>query len=150
MPSKPYTFRLERVRELREHAEGQAKEQLAASLSQQMRGAAMLAQACERLAAAADARRAQEGGVLSAQELIAHELWARALGRDQEAADAALRRYEDEVSERRTALGEASREREVLERLKERQREAHSLDAARREGAELDELALNRHVRRAA
>src|SRR4051812_34035172 len=150
MAQPPFTFRLERVRELREHAEGEAKEQLAASLSQRMRGAAMLAQASERLASAADARRATEGGVLSAQDLVAHELWAQALVRDHEAAEAALLRYEAEVDQRRMALGAASREREVLERLKQTQRETHAREAARREGAELDEIALSRHVRRAA
>src|SRR3954447_6414856 len=149
-PHQPFTFRLERVRELREHAEGQAKEQLAASLSQQLKGQSMLAQASQRLAAAADARRAQEGGVLSAADLVAHELWAQSLLRDQQAGDAGLLRYEAEVSDRRSALGEASKEREVLERLKTRQRAAHDVEAARREGAELDEIALQRHGRRAA
>jgi len=150
MALPPFTFRLERVRELREHAEGQAKEQLAASLSQQLRGQAMLAQASARRGAAADARRAQEGGVLSAADLVAHQRWADALERDHEAAEAALHRYEAEVADRRVALGEASKEREVLERLKTRQREAHRLETARREGAELDEMALQRHARRAA
>jgi flagellar protein FliJ len=148
--SKPFTFRLERVRELREHAEGQAKEHLAASLSQQMRGAAMLAQAAERLAAAKDTRREQAGGVLSAQDLVAHERWAQALERDHQAAEAALQRLEAEVDQRRAALGEASRNREVLERLKETRREEHAREMARREGAELDEIALRSHARRAA
>jgi flagellar FliJ protein len=150
MAQPPFTFRLERVRELREHAEGQAKEHLAASLSQQLRGNAMLAQASARLAAAADARRSQAGGVLSAADLVAHERWARSLERDHQAAEAALQHFEAEVINRRSALGEASKEREVLERLKQRQREAHVLQSARREGAELDEMALQRHARRTA
>ena len=150
MAQPPFTFRLERVRELREHAEGQAKEHLAASLSQHVRGQAMLRQASQRLAAAADARRAQEGGVLTAADLVAHERWAQSLERDHEAAEAALRQYEVEVAERRVELGEASKEREVLERLKSRQRDAHQLQSARREGAELDERAIQRHARRAA
>ena len=150
MAQPPFTFRLERVRELREHAEGQAKEELAASLSQRLRGEAMLEQAAERLNASADARRAREGGVLSAADLVAHQRWAEALERDRQAAEAALQRLEAEVDGRRVALGAASRDREVLERLKTRQREAHQLESARREGAELDEIALRRHGRRAA
>lgn len=150
MAQPPFTFRLERVRELREHAEGQAKEDLAASLSQQLRGQAMLAQASERLAAAADARRPQQGGVLNAADLVAHQRWAEALERDHMAAEVALQHFEAEVANRRMALGEASKKREVLERLKDRQRDAHQLESARREGAELDEIALQRHARRAA
>src|SRR3954447_13504556 len=149
-PHQPFTFRLERVRELREHAEGQAKEHLAASLSEQLRGQAMLAQVSQRLAAAADARRAQEGGVLSAADLLAHERWAASLERDHEAAEAALRSFEAVVADRRTALGEASKDREVLERLKTRQHETHKVESARREGAELDEIAIQRHARKAA
>ena len=148
-PYQPFTFRLERVRELREHAEGQAKEQLAASLTQQVRGEAMLREASARLAAAADTRRAKEGNVLNAADLVAQERWAQALERDHEAAEAALRRYEAEVDERRAALGEASKEREVLERLKSRQRDAHQAESARREGVELDEMAIQRHARKA-
>ena len=145
-----FTFGLERVRELREHTEAQAKEDLAASLHQRMRGAAMLAAASDALAAAAQAGRPAAGARLSAEDLIAHERWVQSLKQQEETAALSLDRLDAEVDARRVALGEASREREVLERLKERQREAHSLDAARREGAELDELALNRHVRRAA
>jgi flagellar FliJ protein len=149
-PHQPFTFRLERVRELREHAEGQAKEDLASSLSQHVRGQSMLAQVSQRLAAAADARRGQEGGVLNAADLVAHQRWAEALERDHQAAEAALQSYEAEVADRRQALGEASKEREVLERLKTRQHDAHKLESARREGAELDEIAIQRHARKAA
>jgi flagellar FliJ protein len=53
-----FRFGLERVRELREHAEAQAREQLAASLQQHVRGAALLAQVSDRMAAAAEERRA--------------------------------------------------------------------------------------------
>ena len=43
MAQPPFTFGLERVRELREHHESQAKEHLAASLSHRVRQAALLA-----------------------------------------------------------------------------------------------------------
>jgi flagellar export protein FliJ len=66
------------------------------------------------------------------------------------AAEAALQRFEAEVTGRREALGAASMKREVLERLKSRQHEAHRLESGRREGAELDEMALQRHARRAS
>ncbi|MEZ5120048.1 MAG: hypothetical protein R2736_00460 [Solirubrobacterales bacterium] len=46
--SKPFRFRLERVRELRAHAEDRAREELAASLGAQLRGEAMLRAATHR------------------------------------------------------------------------------------------------------
>ena len=145
-----FTFGLERVRELREHAESQAKEQLAVSLNQRMRGAAMLAAASDALAEAAAAGRPEEGARLSAADMIAHERWAQALKREAENAALSLDRLDAEVDARRVALGDASREREVLERLKDRRAAEHRAALARRESTELDEIALRMHQRRAA
>ena len=150
MAQRRFTFGLERVRVLREHTESQAKEQLAATLSQRLRGAALLAQATERLNQADEARRPQPGAVGSAQDFLAHERWLHALERDRQAAEAGLVRLDAEVASRRSALGEASRDRGVLEKLKDRKREEFQREAARREGAELDELAITRHIRRAS
>jgi len=143
-----FTFGLERVRELREHTEAQAKEHLAASLNQRVRGAALLAQASEQLAEAARAARPEEGDRLNSSDLIAHERWMQALRREQEDKALHLDRLEAEVDARRSALGDASREREILERLKSRQLAAHRAEMDRREGVALDEIALNRHIRR--
>ena len=145
-----FKFRLERVRELREHTEAQAKEQLASSLHQRVRGAAMLAAASQELADAAQVGRPQEGAQQHAADLVAHERWMQALRRDQEDKALTLDRLDAEVDARRSALGAASREREVLERLKERKRSEHAAVAARREGAMLDELATTLHIRQAA
>jgi flagellar FliJ protein len=48
---------------------------------------------------------------------------------------------------RRDALTAAARERQVLERLKERRRQDHRREAERQQGAALDELALGVHRR---
>ena len=145
-----FQFGLERVRELREHVESQAKEELAASLNQRLRGAAMLAEASEELASAAAAGRPAEGATRNAADLIAHERWMQALRRDQEHKALSLDRLDAEVDARRSALGDASRDREVLERLKERKRTEHKAEVARRESVELDELATNMYLRGAA
>ena len=73
----------------------------------------------------------------------------QALRRDHEQAALSVDRLDAEVDARRAALGDASREREILERLKERQAAEHRARLARREGAELDELALSMHQRQA-
>ena len=145
-----FTFGLERVRELREHAEAQAKEELAASLHQRLKGVALLAAASDALAAAAEARSPQAGALQSAGDLLAHERWVQALRRDQDGAALSLDRLDAEVDARRASLGDASREREILERLKERQAGEHRALLARREGAELDEIALTMHQRQAS
>lgn len=143
-----FKFGLERVRELREHAESQAKEELAASLSQRVRGASMLARVSDELASAtANRPGSAAGGSATAADLRAHELWLQSLERDREQAALQLDRLDAEVDARRAALGDASRDREVLERLKERRRQEHSAELARREAITLDEIALGAHVR---
>jgi flagellar FliJ protein len=146
--SVKFKFGLERVRELREHAEAQAKEQLAASLNQRMRGAAMLAAATERLNTAAAAAPSQPGLVVSGADLAAHALYLQTLRLERETAELHLGRLDTDVDASRTALGEASRRREVLERLKERKRTEHMAAAQKREDAELDEIALAARARR--
>lgn len=51
---------------------------------------------------------------------------------------------EEEAARRRTALAEAWREREVLERLRQRRREEWRRDQDRRDRAELDEIGQQR------
>src|SRR4051794_29123967 len=115
-----------------------------------MKGAAMLAAASDALADAAAAGRPAPGDRLSAADLIAHERWVQALKREEEHAALSLDRLDAEVDARRGVLGDASREREILERLKERQAAEYRAETARREGVELDEIALGMYQRRAA
>ena len=146
----PFTFRLERVRALRERAEDQAKEEYAASLAHRLDGVAMLR------AAAADRDRARavsrpvEDMALSGADLIAAQAWLDRLERAREAAALELDRRDAEVEARHTALVHAARERHALERLRERRQADHALESARLESAELDELAAAGHRRRTA
>jgi flagellar FliJ protein len=145
--SRTFKFGLERVRELREHDENRAKEDLAASLNQRLRGAAMLARAAEDVSAAAANAPSRPGESVTGSDLVAHALWLESLERGRETAALHLDRLETEVAARRSALGDASKRREVLDRLKERRRKEHVADAQRREGAELDEIAIAAHGR---
>ena len=148
--SKPFRFRLERVRELREHDEDRAREDLAASLGAQVRGESMLHAATLEVAQAQSARRdgVLSGGPVACIDLHAHQLWAERLQRQRADAELALERAGAEVDARRSALVEASRRREVLERLKERRRREHRAEMERVEGAQLDEMALTGFLRR--
>jgi flagellar protein FliJ len=146
----PFRFGLERVRELRAHDEERAKEQFAASLSQRLRGEAMLRAADEQLRTARAGSGARQGLTVDAATLISRQAWVERLERSRADAEIRLRSFDAELESRRGVLHDASRNREVLDRLKERQREVHLRDAARREGAVLDEIALRTHSRRPA
>ena len=54
------------------------------------------------------------------------------------------------MQQRRDALTEAARDRQALERLKERRRSDHERELARQETIALDEIALNGFRRKAA
>ncbi len=149
MSAKPFRFRLERVRELREHDEDRAREQLASSLGAQLRGQAMLQAAVERVIAAQASRRDRAGAQVPARDLHADQLYTERLLRQRADAELALERAGVEVDARRSALVEARRRREVLERLKQRRRSEHRAEMQRAEGALLDEIALNVHARNA-
>jgi flagellar protein FliJ len=146
--SPHFTFRLERVRSLRERAEDLAKEEYASSLALRMEGVAMLRAAAEhRDRARAEARPADDTA-LSGMDLIASRAWLERLELARQAAELELDRRDAEVDARHTALVNAARERHALERLAEKRRAEHALETNRREAYELDELAAAGHRRR--
>lgn len=145
---RPFTFKLERVRALRERKEELAKEELAASLALRLRGEAMLHAAYENVEEARKLQRSAAQHSLTAAELQAAQAYLERTEREREIASLDLDRRDAEVDARRNALQNAAREREVLERLKKRRRDEHRREADRRAGALLDEMAITMHRRR--
>jgi flagellar FliJ protein len=148
--SPHFTFRLERVRALRERAEDLAKEEYASSLAHRLDGAAMLAAVSETRDQARASMRTPADDALSGMDFLASQAWLDRLERARQAAELELDRRDAEVDARHTALVNAARDRHALERLRERRAAEHALETSRREGAELDELAAAGHRRRAA
>ena len=148
MSERRFNFGLERVRQVRVHAEDQAKEQLAASMADRLRGAQALQDVEDRLA---DALRPDAVGptatALSGAALAARQAFTERLEHSRRQAQADLGQADAIVAARRGAVLEAGREREVLDRLRAKQSAAHQASALRAEGSRLDELALTMHVR---
>jgi flagellar FliJ protein len=149
MSTPRFKFGLERVRELRAHDEDRAKEAFAASLEQRVRGAAQLADAARQLGEAQELQRREALG-RSGTDLAAMQLWLERVEQSRHDAERRLHADDAELLHRRGQLTEASRRRQALDKLKERRAAEHALAAARAEGAFLDEIALNAHVRRSA
>jgi flagellar FliJ protein len=146
-----FQFGLERVRDLRAHTEEQAKERFAASLSYRAQGEAMLRAAEHRLA---EARRSHGAGAsqqsLSATDLLAHQAYVERLERSRRDAVVDLQQREQDLADSRLRLERASQDREVLDKLRDRQREAHAQEAERAERAHIDDIAIQNHMRRQA
>jgi flagellar FliJ protein len=143
-----FTFRLERVRSLRERAEERARE----ALTTELRARDELAAALRHAEAAADCARtatrdAVTGGRVTSAQL--HSLQTFIERREQLRAEASLDldRQEAEVAARREVLAAAARDRQAIERLEERRRAEHEAEWAGRIQNQLDELALAVHRR---
>lgn len=143
-----FDFSLERVRQVRAHDEDRAKEALASSLATRDRGEENLAVATERLRAAQSLT--AEAAPIDAATLQRRQAFLERLERSRLVAALDLDRASQEVDARREVLTGASRRRQVLDRLRDRQAAAHAQAYARHEASVLDEIALQGHVRRSA
>jgi flagellar FliJ protein len=149
--SPSFTFRLERVRSLRESAEEAAREELARELSHRVRGEALVQQATSAVSAARDVGRdtVLKAGA-SGADLLAAQAWIERVERRRLDAVADLDQRDAEVARSRAALAEAARDREAIERLKRKRRADHDAEALRRAQIVLDEVALTAHRRGSA
>jgi flagellar FliJ protein len=82
-------------------------------------------------------------------DLVSAQAYVEHAERRREARMLDLDRCDAEVDSRRGVLVEAARDRQALERLKERKRQEHRLESQRLTGIALDEMSLNMHRRKA-
>jgi flagellar FliJ protein len=150
---RPFRFRLERVHDIRRQRERGAQEGLAAALWRQAGEEATLGQVD---ATIEDARERFRGVAASgddlhpAAELAAGHAYLERLAGRRAVAVRDLNVSRDEVGKRRRELEAAARERQALDRLRDRRRAEHDRELARGESARLDELAIAGHRRRQA
>jgi flagellar FliJ protein len=85
--------------------------------------------------------------VMAATDLIAHQQWIEATERQRHARALDLDRADVEVETRRYALQQASQDRQALEKIKDKRRREHEVEANRVAAIALDEMALNMHRR---
>ena len=147
METPSFTFRLERVRSLRERAEERAREELAHELRLRLRGEAMLREATEVAAQAARSGRDGMTAPVSGRDLIAAQAHIERAERQRREAALDLDRQDAEVAARRALLQTAARDRQVIDKLKDRQQADHERTWARRAQGALDEVALAVHRR---
>jgi flagellar protein FliJ len=148
--SPSFTFRLERVKTLRERAEARAQEDLARELSLRLRGEAMLREATHAASAATQSGRDAVLARSTGMDLIAAQAYIERAERSRREAALDLDRQEAEVAARRAALQAASRDRQVMDKLEARQRADHDAHWARVAQGALDEVTLTMHRRGAA
>ena len=149
METPSFTFRLERVRTLRERAEERAKEALSTELRNQAASEMAFDQARDAVQAACHLGRSAFGtnAMISAHNLQAVQSYLERTERQRSEAALELSRTTAEVAVRRKHLAEAARDRQAIDKLKERQQAEHDAEWARKSQNTLDELALAVHRR---
>ena len=147
METPSFTFRLERVKSLRERAEERAQEDLANELRLRLRGEAMLREATYAASVAAQTGRDAVQARASGTDLIAAQAYIERAERTRREAALDLDRRDAEVAARRSALQAAARDRQVMDKLEQRQRADHHREWARRAQGAQDEIALGVHRR---
>ncbi len=148
MSGPSFRFSLERVRALRERKEDTAREALAGAIEDRRRSHDAMERAAETVLRARDAQLELAGSPIGAEELLARQAYLERSEQAHRASLDDLRRSELQVADRRGELGEAARDRQALERLKEQRRADHEREQQRQEGLILDEIALGGFVRR--
>lgn len=144
---RKFTFNLEAVRSLREQAETQRKEELAHELLRHAETQAALRRAHESLADAHSAGTTLLGRQLSGAELSLRQAFVERLEREAVRAHHGVAEQEQVVELRREALVGAARDRQVLDRLRERRLREHEQETLRHEEGALGEIALAVHRR---
>ena len=145
MTGPSFRFRLERVRALRERKEDIARQELAHAVSRRSSSRDRLqtldldlerARAEQRLATT-------ETTMVSAAELAGRQAFLERAETQRHLGARELQDHEALVADRDAEFGNAAREHEMLERLKERHRSEHRREADRRESNALDEIAID-------
>lgn len=144
--TRPFVFRLEKVLEYRVQLEEQAKLALARALAEHARGE----QAVQALELRRDEhqRRGYAGG-MDTGELWLWRQYGQALEQDLITAKADLARLALKLQKARQDAVSRSKDRKLLEKLKEQQAGKHHEEQALRELKEADEMAALRHERQA-
>jgi flagellar protein FliJ len=150
MTGPSFRFRLERVRALRERREDAAKQALAGALDGHRHAEEQVQAAADRIEQARAAQLDATSGPSDSSDLMARQAYLERAERAHLATRHDLAQHELELERHRAALSIAARDRQALERLKEQRRADHDREQARREGLELDEIAIKGFLRRAA
>jgi len=141
---------------LRQRKESLARHELARAISRRSGSQDRLRRVEEHLKQALTHQRLATGGsgrgasTVSAADLLARQAFVEHVEAQRTMGIRELERHEADVADRDSQLGRAAREREILERLKDRRRAEYEREAVRREGIVLDEIGLERFRRSAA
>ncbi len=141
----PFTFSLQRVLDIRQQQEEQAKLEVAQAQARYQDAVAATERIRESLQAHTDEwRRKSEAGA-NTNEFWLFQTYATSLERDVHESEARQIELAKELNAKRRELVQRSKETKLLEKLKLRQEQRHAAEEQRLEQGQLDEMSTIRH-----
>jgi flagellar FliJ protein len=140
---KRFAFRLQRVLDIRSRIRDERRQELGARQAELQREEALLAELEAELLLA----RIEEGGTYSASELQMVGAYAIRLRSQIERQLVRIEGAKQAVEEARARYIEATKDTQVLEKLREKRREEYTQEVLLEEGRNLDEVAVQRFKR---
>ncbi len=136
-----FIFKLETLLRHRSHVERELQRDLATMQAEMNRLTQDLAAIQSRVdVAVGDLRDNRLTGRIDLHFLAAHRRYILATQRNAHAIAEEMAQFQRRADEARAALAEAAKQRKILEKLREKHKERWSVDQARREFAELDDI----------
>jgi flagellar export protein FliJ len=142
---KRFNFRLQRVLEIRERFRDEMRQELVQRNFEHDRERNILEHLDQEFLRA----KVEEGGTYSASEMVLVGDYSTRLQEQIEQQRARVLAAEQAAEEARERYIEASKESQALEKLKEKRRQEYVEQALKEEGAQLDEIAVQRAGRKA-
>ncbi len=146
--AKRFVFKLETLLKLRQQREERQKRVVAERLREIARVRDELDALDRRIAEQIDAMRSEAGRLrIDVQGLARNRHWLSHLQRGRLESEGRLHALEARLAQERAVLAGASRDKKVIEKLKERQRDRYNRELDRREVNEANELGTLRYLR---
>ncbi|MCR4438154.1 MAG: flagellar export protein FliJ [bacterium] len=145
---KAFRFSLQRVLDARKHKEDLRKRQLAAAKEAELEERERLSSLEQQSQEVRSELGCHVGRVVRASEMAMYYTYSQQLERHIAQQQQAVTQAALKVQERREELLASSKEKKALEKLKEKAKDRHTVEAGREEQAHLDEAAARLYARR--
>lgn len=139
---KRFNYRLQPLLNVKSHIERERQKEHALALEQIMRQEEQLSRVDAQRESTLTEQRAGLIGSISIARMLIYSRYLLKLKKSTLAGIETLRGLKKNAEEKRLVLVEASKERQIYEKLKERQQERYNKESARQEQKETDEIAI--------
>ena len=139
---KRFKYRLQPLLNVKSHIERERQKEHALALEKVMRQKEQLSQVNARRESTLLEQRSKLLGRIMITEMLVYSRYLLKLKKNTLAGLETLRGLNTNAEEKRQVLVEASKERQIYEKLKERQQDRYNKESARQEQKETDEIAI--------